>query len=263
LNRAKAEKWTGSNLTKPSLLVFPKKNAKTSANTRRFDAEELRKSKKKMSYARNRSRNPDGVPFGGGAMYYMTSNSLHDAHTNLAFLDHHAPLLVIPVNPDTGTIDIASHSGHLLQMVVISGNQSVFYQQLTHETTLKLNDLRQSANSNKTLIRSKAVSKVSSSIVLQTHEYETIDSFEKLFDTVIKISNCGSELENTFAFLRNWPSLSVQKKLETHQEHVSHEINLWLKKKDPQFFDEYIKPVIKVITLVISINLVLTFFVYV
>lgn len=172
---------------------------------------------------------------------------------DLAFLDHTSPLVVIPVSAH-GTIDVdrkhLGHGGHLFQMVVISGEQSVFYQKVLDENqTLTFNDLRQSENSNKTLISSKAVSKVfpnGSAATLRTHEYETVDSFEKLFDIIVKISPSGEQLGSKFLFLKLWPSLPLKQKLETHQENVCHELNLWLKKKDPQFFEEFVKPAIKV-----------------
>lgn len=190
-------------------------------------------------------------------MYSRTVDSASsrskDIPTNLAFLDHSSPLVVIPVSTENGSIVIdrkhLGHGGNLFQVVIISGEQTVFYQQLLNDNdSLKFNDLRQSNNSNKTLIRSKAVSKVlpRENIVLHTHEYETIDSFEKLFDTIVKISDSGVYVNQNFWFLKTWPSLTLEKKLETHQEHICHDLNLWLKKKDPQFFNTYVKPAIKV-----------------
>jgi hypothetical protein len=199
------------------------------------------------------SRMAAGSAFYGGGGANRAYAEYRENGTNLSFLDHNSPLVVVPVSAEDGSIVIdkkqLGHGGNLFQIVVFSGEQTVFYQQhLNNDDGLKFKDLRQSSNNNKTLIRSKAVAKVlpNKSLDLHTHEYETIDSFEKLFDTIVSISRQGEELRSSFEYLKSWSSLSLQKKLEMHQEHVCHEFNLWLKKKDPQFFEENVKPAIKV-----------------
>lgn len=167
-------------------------------------------------------------------------------------MDHHSPVIVIPVSKD-GEIIIDNkyfdNSGSLFQMVVISGEQTIFHQQVMEKRDeLKLKDLRQSDDGGKVLIRLRTASIVSPNekLVLHTNEYETIDSFEKLFDTIVRISKVGKIVDEKFSFLKNWPNLSLQKKLKLYQEHACHEFNLWLKKKDMEFFDTYVKPFIKV-----------------
>lgn len=177
---------------------------------------------------------------------------------SLGFLDNDAPVLVLPITDKDGHISIKQselgYNGTLLQLLVISGEQAVFNLVPINNSDdmqckdLLFKDLRQKEDSNKVLIRSKVVSKVSQNnpLTLNTHEYEVLDSIEKLLDTVKTISNVGNAFANEFDFLKTWPTLSLEKKLELHERKVCHEFNLWLKKKDVSFFDDYVRPALKV-----------------
>jgi hypothetical protein len=179
--------------------------------------------------------------------------SSSDRDASLGFLDHDLPILVLPVSSNDGSITIdrnaLGYGGLLLQVVVISGEQAVSQTTvLESDQALRYKDLRQKQDSNKVLIRSKIVSKVSQNnpLILNTHEYEVLDSVEKLFDTIKIISSVGNTLASEFDFLKTWPILSLEKKLELHEKKVCHEFNLWLKKKDKTFFDDYVRPALKV-----------------
>ncbi|KAI8636911.1 hypothetical protein BD408DRAFT_486588 [Parasitella parasitica] len=250
LNRSRSEKWVGSNLTKPSLLMYPKKNASTASNARNLEnVEEMAemacsKKMKTMGFS--------GLDFARGANCSMlTSNISCAMDSSFAFLDHLSPILVLPV-PENGKVEISRRSlgygGKFLQAVVVSGDQTVCQQTvIDHSRSLKLKDLSQHKSSNKALIRSKVISKLlpNDSLALNTHEYETIDSLEKLFDTVKTISTAGEEFAQTFYFLKTWSGLDLASKRELHDKHVCHELNLWLKKKDEVFFDVHVKPAIQ------------------
>ncbi|CEP11483.1 hypothetical protein [Parasitella parasitica] len=250
LNRSRSEKWVGSNLTKPSLLMYPKKNASTDSNARyledAMDTDDMTFSKKidAMGYGSH------GFALGANCNM-LRSNSGYAMDASLAFLDHQSPILVLPVS-ENGTVYISRESlgygGKFLQAVVISGDQTAYQQTVIDDNrSLKCKDLRQHSSSNKALIRSKVISKVlpNDALALNTHEYETIDSIEKLFDTIKTISSAGEEFAQTFHFLKTWPGLDLASKLELHNKHVCHELNLWLKKKDDVFFDAHVKPSIQ------------------
>lgn len=180
---------------------------------------------------------------GGGTTYTESS---------LAFLDHDCPVLVIPVTSD-GKIDIDRQSlgsgGNFLQVVAISGEQVVSKNMVIpgDSPTLKLNDLRQKSSSDKALIRSNVVKHLlpSEKLKINTNEYSTIDSVEKLFDTIKVISRVGSSISG-LDYFKNWSTFDVEKKLKLHEENVCHELNLWLKKKDNAFFEQFIQPALKV-----------------
>lgn len=178
------------------------------------------------------------------------------AHTSLAFLAHNSPILVLPISADgTVTIDRESlgYGGNLLQVVAFSGEQAVWKNTVLPPTSdsslFRFNDLRQNASSNKALIRSKVAKSLlpNEKLIIGTNEYEIIDSFEKLFDIVKTISNVDNSLAKEFDYLKTWSGLDVEKKLKLHEEKVCHELNFWLKRKDTVFFEEFIRPAIKVI----------------
>lgn len=176
---------------------------------------------------------------------------------SLAFLDHQSPILILPVSSD-GTVTITREQlgfgGNLIQVVAISGEQAVYRAEVmpSHDSNsnikLQLNDLRQKLNSNKALIRSKVVKKLlpNDKLSLSTHEYEIIDSFEKLLDIVKIISPIGNRVSQAFEWSKTWSTLTTDKKLKWHEENVCHEYNFWLKRKDATFFDQFIRPAIKV-----------------
>jgi hypothetical protein len=181
-------------------------------------------------------------------------SNLGYTESSLAFLDHDSPILVLPVSDD-GTITVERKSigfgGDILQVVAISGEQVVSKSTVlppSGSSLFQYNDLRQKSSSNKALLRSKVVKNLlpNEKLVISTNEYDIIDSFEKLFDTIKTISNVGDSLAKKFDYLKTWSGLDVEKKLKLHEEKVCHELNFWLKRKDPLFFDQFVGPAIQV-----------------
>ncbi|GAN07735.1 conserved hypothetical protein [Mucor ambiguus] len=253
LNRSRAEKWVGSNLTKPSLLMYPKKNANTASNARHLEhgvSIEPAKLSRGMRMMKSAMFDAEGYSLGFGCDMLMSGVS-KAMDSSLGFLDHQSPILVLPV-PEDGIVAIDRQSlgygGKFLQAVVISGEQTAYQQTvIDNNSSLKRKDLCQSESSNKALIRSKVISNVlpNNGLTLNTHEYEIIDSFEKLFDTIKTISRVGEDFAKKFSFLKTWLGLDLDSKLELHDEHACHELNLWLKKKDTAFFDAHVKPAVQ------------------
>ncbi|KAG2231590.1 hypothetical protein INT48_003690 [Thamnidium elegans] len=246
LNRARSEKWVGSNLTKPTLLMFPEKHASTTTESRQLESEKVTKNTRKdlLRYAKS-FRNGSNRAFCTGQMF--TQNF---AESSLAFLDHNSPILVLPISTDgsvTVTREQLGYGGDFIQALAISGEQAAYQDTvMPSDFKLRLNDLRQKQSSNKALIRSKVIKNLlpNEKLVLDTHEYETIDSFEKLFETIKTISRVGSSVSQSFEYLKTWPNLDVSKKLKLYEKNVCYELNFWLKRKDAVFFDQFVKPAI-------------------
>jgi hypothetical protein len=157
---------------------------------------------------------------------------------------------------ESGTISIDRSSlgeGNLLEMVIVSGEQViakefVFPDQASLD--FKHNDIRQSVaseNKDTVLIRSKAVSCLQPSDTMELKntngEWKVIDSFEKLYEYSQRIS---SSFSSDFNFLSRWSTFPTSEKLKLHEEHVCHEFNFWLKKKDAEFFNTFVAPAIQV-----------------
>ncbi|KAI7892341.1 uncharacterized protein EV154DRAFT_462599 [Mucor mucedo] len=249
LNRARSEKWAGSNLTKPSLLMHPKKNASTVSTSRILESV-ITKSDNlaKFSFSkRKQGVHFDGLRCGGNQTMFNSNES------SLSFLNHSSPVLVLPI-PNDGKITIARDAlgfgGDFLQAIAISGDQvvsrTVVLSRMPDSPLFQYNDLRQKISSNKALIRSKVVKTLQpdEKLSISTDEFETIDSFEKLCDTIKNISFV-SEFSKEYEFLQSWTKFDGEQKLKSYEERVCHELNIWLKHKDPIFFKDYVKPAIK------------------
>lgn len=198
------------------------------------------------------------VPYSMQKSCCLASSPYQGASTEqgIAFLNHKLNILLEPATED-GIISISRSSlgngGTVLQLAVFSGEQAVSKSIVINpkddeQQIFAYNDLRQKESSNMELVHHKVISKLSPNekLTLNTNEFETIDSFEKLFDTIQIISIVGDQFAQEFEFLKNWYSLDTEKKLELHEKKVSYELNLWLKNKDPEFFQKFVKPAIKV-----------------
>mmetsp|Transcript_1911 Transcript_1911/g.1806 ORF Transcript_1911/g.1806 Transcript_1911/m.1806 type:complete len:960 (+) Transcript_1911:1173-4052(+) len=74
--------------------------------------------------------------------------------------------------------------------------------------------------------------------------YEIIDSVDKLYRLQKElIKTNGSRVSyDSWDFLGRWHTLPYAKKLELYDKYMSHELNLFIYKKDPTFFLEVISP---------------------
>lgn len=192
----------------------------------------------------------EGLRCGGCPSMFKSTES------SLSFLNHCSPVVVLSI-PEDGIIiirrDTLGFGGNFLQIVAISGDQVVsnntVLPPVSGSPKFQYNDLRQKPSSNKSLIRSKVVKSLEpgEKVSISTNEYETIDSFEKLCGTIKNIS-AVSEFSKYSEYLISWVKFDLEKKLQLYEENVCHELNIWLKQKDPIFFNEYVQPGIKVTT---------------
>jgi len=67
--------------------------------------------------------------------------------------------------------------------------------------------------------------------------YDSLASVYRLFSTL-----SGNADLAKFAFVLDWPQLDAAKKRELYEDHACHELHFFLYHKDPQFFEEVVKP---------------------
>ncbi|KAL0074671.1 hypothetical protein J3Q64DRAFT_1667575 [Phycomyces blakesleeanus] len=260
LKRARAEKWVGSSLVKPSLLLYPEALASATSD-----------------YCVVNER--EHMFAGGGYRYTDTTDSIitsgvsrgkNRRPTDYGFLDHRYSILRLEPDEDGKLIIDRAHlgDGNILQLAVLSGEQIVTKEMVLDSTTteLRLKNRSQTIEDSKSeqaYVRIKSVSTLypenldsaiqddpaaHASLQLDggEQEFEVVDSFEKLFNLFKVLSNAeiNTSLEK-FKFLLTWPSLSLKKKLDHYNTNVCHELNLWLKHKDVSFFEHNVKPFIK------------------
>lgn len=70
---------------------------------------------------------------------------------------------------------------------------------------------------------------------------QTYDSLGDVFRLYRTVAGEGSEVAK-FEFLTRWPSLTEGEKHELFSEYVCHELNVFLKRKDPVFFEGIVAP---------------------
>ncbi|KAF7724032.1 hypothetical protein EC973_001439 [Apophysomyces ossiformis] len=265
INREKAEKWVGNTLCKPSALMFPQKLAVTTAESRQLakghtfgsvqvQQQQQHKQRKYKHYAASRAYclvAPENLPMG---------------EPDFAFMDHQCPVLVKAPDED-GCIRINREvlgDGNILQIAVLSGEQVAAKEVVIRDVTLhlKTSSVCYSAEG---LDTSKLYTQAKESLVVDPSnksrseptsvnisvkngqkDWEVVDSQEKLFElfSVLASDDIVAVLKK-YSFLPFWRTLSLERKLELYEQTNCHELNLWLKQKDPTFFDNHVKPFIQ------------------
>lgn len=95
------------------------------------------------------------------------------------------------------------------------------------------------------LIQHKEISLVQNGEAIAINDI-TSSRFE-FYDSLAKVYSLYSTLNHDpklaeFAFVLNWPKLSKEEKRSQYSKYASHELSFFLSKKDPEFFQQVIKP---------------------
>jgi hypothetical protein len=75
---------------------------------------------------------------------------------------------------------------------------------------------------------------------ITTSKFEAYDSLARVYALYATLNRDPKLIE--FAFLINWPKLKPAEKQTLYSKHASHELSLFLSKKDPEFFKAVILP---------------------
>ena len=70
--------------------------------------------------------------------------------------------------------------------------------------------------------------------------FQTYDSLAKVYSFYSTLSKNATLTE--FGFILTWPKLKIEEKRDLYSKYACHELNFFLSKKDPQFFDAVVKP---------------------
>ncbi|KAI8086266.1 uncharacterized protein BX664DRAFT_298784 [Halteromyces radiatus] len=253
LNRSKMDKYIGSALPEPSLLVNPKKHGSTTVSTRTTD--QGNKQYQKMSEQQGRIRSQlCSAPCSG-----RFRDAYERTNLNFGFLNQSSPVLVLQVN-DQGEVTIDRDQlgeGNVIQAVIVSGDQAVSRTLVLSDkdVDLKTNDQRQTDQGldvNAAYLRNKMITVISSvhpqntMIIDQAQqESEIVDSQDMLLDVFKLLVPTEETSLAKFDILRKWLTLDKEEKLKAHESLNSHELNLWIKHKDNDYFEENIKPFIQ------------------
>lgn len=75
---------------------------------------------------------------------------------------------------------------------------------------------------------------------ITTSRFEAYDSLPRVYGLFATLNRDPKLVE--FSFIMNWPKLKIEEKRTLYSKHASHELSFFLYKKDPEFFNEVIKP---------------------
>ena len=243
LDRKYATKFPGNMLARPGLLLNPWAIRETS--TGRQDAAkggEFQNLAEKLEKAQSETwyRKPTDSSGGGG---------LND-FSSLDFLKHNSVLLA-NLKPDKDgvvSVDLTKFSGQQeMLLVAVDPLNTVTLPVSLKSTELAKREVRmvQSLDVAKAHSEQKlfTVLKKGDQLKVQditTSEVKLYDSLQKAYLLMVTLSNNKTLTE--FSFVLEWPKLKAAEKREKYSKYACHELNFFLFQKDPEFFNEVIKP---------------------
>ncbi|KAI9271588.1 hypothetical protein BDA99DRAFT_602382 [Phascolomyces articulosus] len=250
LNRARAEKWIGSTLTKPSILVYPDEGKATTTHGRDLEqGATFTGSQHRQVVKEQLMSSCYGGGFGGASGAF--GSGTEGATNDLGFLNHYCPSLIVTPNEQGQLVLDRSQlgNGNILHIAILqqsgSGEQVLVNQRILDDVSLdlQLNDSCQQGNPSINYVQSKAIAELLPQQQLtlnMNHEWEVVDSFQKMFTLM---ENMATRVNlKVVDFLKQWPTYTEAEKLKKHDSMTCHEINLWIKFKDPEFFAQHLKP---------------------
>ncbi|OMJ83724.1 hypothetical protein SteCoe_15266 [Stentor coeruleus] len=238
LDRKQLPRFIGNSLLKPQILLKRNfiKNTETETQKAQTGDDFSEQNMQKCKDMRKYSQDPDKI---------SGSNSVMDIPVD--FLRNPAQFVIKTVEENTCTIEIP---GDYSQVVLILYNSNTYAHKLVplvQNPKHKHKDLRllSSAINTTEVCKSKILQaedefKVEFSSTLLNN----IDSFEKLFFMLQKLILINKSTINLkeWGFLVDWPSLTIEKKLEFYDKFTCHELNLFIYNRDKRFFTDVVLP---------------------
>ncbi len=240
LDRSYATKFPGNMLTRPSLLLnsWPVSDTQTSTQQAQDgeefdDVAENQPAADAMRRARQQRKAVGQTDF-----------------ANLDFLELSSTLLA-NLKPDengTVTVSVEDLKGHQhLHIVAVDPMTTVYRSIARSDLDTKHRDLRlvDGLDSSKHYMQQKVTSLLTTGEKFEladitTASFDAYDSLERVYDLYATASN--NQVLAKFQFVVDWPNLSSDEKREKYSEFASHELNFFLFKKDPDFFNEVVRP---------------------
>ncbi|MBI4605992.1 MAG: hypothetical protein HY721_28845 [Planctomycetes bacterium] len=246
LERKLAKVFPGNMLARPSLLLSPW--AVRGTETEELKALEGRGGGARGAYGERRGKGSlarEGGKAGAGAL-------AGGGFASLELLPEPAVLLA-NLRPDRdGVVTVqrsALGSGHLVHVLAVGPEEAVSREVVLPERPLVPKDLRLAEGLEP---RAHAVEKKDIELVdagselvvpdIASAEVEVYDSLARVHALYVTLTGDPSLAE--FAFAVRWPQLKPEEKREKYSRFACHELNFFLFKKDPAFFEEVVKPTI-------------------
>ena len=243
LDRQRAQKFPGNMLRRPSLLLNPwairttETGAQSAADGESFDAQ------------------PDAAAAADVASRMSRSTAQPSASdfSNLDFLKDVSSLhFNLRPNSD-GQItlrreDLGPHQ--TLHIVACDGNTTVYRTISLPEADKNPLDLRlaRSLDLSTKFTQQKRTSFVDAGepfeiLDIGSSRFEVYDSLSRVFRLFTTLSN--DQQLSEFGFILNWPNLDANEKQAKYSKYACHELNFFLRRKDPEFFERVVVPYLR------------------
>ncbi len=241
LDRRGAKKFPGNMLGRPGILLNPWALEETRSVIGLGGGAGGRYGGRKGG--RRRGRGGHGAPSAPGG-------ASPGSFPNLDFLPE-AAHVVTNLRPDeNGLVRVALSEigpGQLIHAVAVDERETVHAEIVLPEKPMKPRDRRlpKSLDVTKHYAETRSIEFVNvgdSATILRAagSAVESYDSLSSVFNLYLGFP-AGSQLSE-FAFILRWPKLSRDEKAELYSKYACHELHFFLHEKDPQFFEEVVRP---------------------
>ena len=243
LDRRYAKKYPGNLLKRPGLLINPwaLDDARGVAEGQGAASGKYGGSGARPNGMAPGSPAPIGTSMDGGSA---------GSYANVDFLPQAAPLLANLLADANGRIVIPLADlgqGQMVQVVYIDGEQTI-----CRTTTLperawqpRARQLQNGLDPAQHFTQQRRIEFVAAGgtaviddvATAQTQAFGSLADVFRLFTAASKNPDLAE-----FAFVLRWPQLSAIEQRKLYSEHSCHELNVFLKQKDPKFFTEVVRP---------------------
>ena len=239
IDRRYAKKFPGVMVERPSVLLNPWAIRSTDAGTQEAESETDFDAAAEMGAA-DAQRAPAAQGEQGSLAGFENLDFLGEASAVLVNLEpNEKGVVTIPLDA------LGSHQH--LHVVAIDPTQTAYRSLSLPEKPMELVDLRLAAglNPEQHFTQQKQITVVAKGkqFVLSdiaTSRFETYDSLARVYQLYVTLSGDAKLAE--FQFILNWPNLPSDEQHTLYSKHACHELNFFLLKKDPEFFEAIVQP---------------------
>ena len=243
LDRKYADKYPGNMLDRPGLLLNPWALTETETGSQEAAAGEAPPA---ASMPQLLAEEAPGAAEGPGGPVGDVD------YANLDFLGGD-PAVFLNLQPDANgvvTVPRKELGGrHHIHVFVADPRNTVYRQAALSDDATPFRDLRLAegidpkthATEQKriTVLKEGDALTLQGSGALEFEVYDTIGKVYALYNTLLSDPKLTK-----FGFVTRWPELTDEQKREKYSEFACHELNLFLQRKDPAFFEAVVKPLI-------------------
>jgi len=247
LERKYAVKYPGNMLERPRLLLNPWAIRKTETGVQAAEAGE-------PFYGKGEGGGGERVAGALSAGYLRAlQKGTGPVSADLDFLSEQAVVLT-NLRPDAAGVvtvkrkDLGGHSQ--INVLAVDPQNTVFREIALNEVATQFLDLRLAAGldpqKHYTEQKQITVVKAKEKFVLEdvnTSKMETYDTLAKVYKLYMTLSSDATLVE--FNWILNWPAMKPEEKREKYSKYACHELNFFLAKKDPAFFETVVQPYLR------------------